>query len=141
MHTSVDGDEAQGPLPTPGTPPPSHPTPSQVGDGLGRDGAMLSLGGGGGGGARLRLAALAHQGRMDAGVRCLAPTARSPAPSQPTIPRVGEGLFHADGSMKFSELCTLLNSAAVNMQSTTKNHLLCTPSHSAPTHRLRMQEV
>ena len=47
LHTSVGGDEAQGPLPTPGALPPSHPTPSQVGDGLGRDGAMLSLGGGG----------------------------------------------------------------------------------------------
>ncbi len=47
----MDDDEAQGPVPTPGTPPPSHPNPSQEGDGFGRDGAMLSLGGGGGGGA------------------------------------------------------------------------------------------
>ncbi len=68
----MDGDEAHDPLPTPGTFPPSHPTPSQVGDGLGRDGAMLSVGGGGG--ARLRLAVLAHQARMDEGARGLDPT-------------------------------------------------------------------
>ncbi len=50
MHTSVEDDEAQGPVPTPRTPPPSHPNPSEVGAGLGRDGAMLSLGEGVGGG-------------------------------------------------------------------------------------------
>ncbi len=42
-----------------------------MGDGLGRDGAMLSLGGGGG---RVRLASLAHQARMDEGARVLEPT-------------------------------------------------------------------
>ena len=41
----MDDDEGHGPLPTPGTLPPSHPTPSQVGDGLGRVETMLSLGG------------------------------------------------------------------------------------------------
>ena len=71
----MDGEEEQGPLPTPGTPPPSHPNPSQVGEGLpaGGDGAMLSLGGGGGG-ARLRLAVLAHQARMDEAARGVDPT-------------------------------------------------------------------
>ena len=71
----MDGDEEHGPLPTPGTLPPSHPTPSQVGEVLPAkgDGAMLSLGGGGGG-ARLRLAVLAHQARMDAGAWGLDPT-------------------------------------------------------------------
>ena len=46
----MDGDEPQGPLPTPQTLPPSHPNPSQVGEGLpaGGDRAMLSLAGGGG---------------------------------------------------------------------------------------------
>ena len=76
-----------------------------MGDGLGRDGAMLYLGGGGrgrvtllplgggAGGGRLRLAALAHQPQLCQVVQGLDPTDRSPAPSQPTIPLFGDGLL------------------------------------------------
>ena len=59
-----------------------------MGDGLGRDGAMLSLGGGGGG--RLRLAALAHQTQLSEGP---GPTPQNSPASQPTLPLFGEGLL------------------------------------------------
>ena len=58
-NSSGGSEEDQGPLPAPGTPPPSHLIPSQVGDGGGGRGRLgdLPLDDGG----RLILAALAHQ--------------------------------------------------------------------------------
>ena len=51
---------------------------------------MLSLGGGGG--ARLRLAALAHQARLDEGAQGLDRTPGTTSSSQPTIPQVSDGV-------------------------------------------------
>ena len=133
----MDGDEAHGPHPTPGTLPPSHPTPSQVGDGLGRDGAMLSLGGGGGG-ARLRLAVLAHQARMDEGARRIDPNPRTPPTSQATILQVGNGLLCGRRSRKS---CKVKNGGVGRSTSRSDNHLLSPAAQSTPTHRLRMLAV
>ena len=110
MNSSGEEEELQGLDPTPGLLPPSHPNPSQVGDGIGMDraggGGVAAAGGGGagvrggggggvgaggGGGGRLRLAVLAHQARMDERAQGLGPTPRTP-------PIVGEALLDGEAN-------------------------------------------
>ncbi len=84
-----------GPSPVPGLLPPSHPSPSEVGDGRsGERGRVtrLPLGGTGGGvrAAELPLGGTryAQPGEGEGG---LSPFPLVIAPSQPTLPQVGEG--------------------------------------------------
>ena len=107
-------------------------------EGLGRDGAMLSLGGGGGGGARLRLAVLAHQARMDEGARGHDPTPRTPTASQASILQVGDGLICGRRSRKS---CKVKNGGRGASSSRSDNRLLSPAAQSTPTHRLRMLAV
>ena len=101
-----------GPLPTPGFLPPSHPTPSEVGDGravgrgrvtplpLGGNGGgrgrvtRLPLGANAGGGDRDALSLGASARLLDEGARALAPAPGFIPSSWPTLSQVGEG--HGD---------------------------------------------
>ena len=153
-----------GPTPVPWLLPPSHPTPSEVGDGqLGGSGRvpLLPLGGTGGGvraaelplggpggrdGAMLSLGAnYAQPGEAERG---LSPTPGILPPSHPNPSKVGDGVyFNGDGgggggrSMSFSHLCSLLNAAPNNAASLAKNRHLSAPTQTTPTHRLRILKV
>ena len=88
-----------GPSPVPGLLPPSHPTPSEVGDGrIGERGrvTLLPLGGSGGGVRAAELPLGSNDAQPGEGEGGLSPFPLVIPPSQPTLPQVGEGLS-ADG--------------------------------------------
>ncbi len=83
-----------GPSPVPGLLPPSHPTPSEVGDG--RNGGsgrvtLLPLGGSGGGVRAAELPLGSNDAQPGEGEGGLSPFPLVIPPSQPTPPQVGEG--------------------------------------------------
>ena len=141
-----------GPSPAPGLLPPSHPTPSEVGDG--RSGEMgrvtlLPLVGSGGG---VRAAELPLGGTSDAqpgeGVGGLSHNPGILPPSHPNPSKVGEGIyFNGDGgggghrSSSFFESTTTKGSTVCPVE---KRHLassLPTPPLTFPTNTLKLALV
>ncbi len=148
------------PFPAPGLLPPSHPTPSEVGDGRsGERGrvTLLPLGGPGGGGVRAAELPRGGSGGRDGAMLSLGANYAQPGEAErglATIPglfplsrpdpsKVGEGLsIQGDGgggvrSMSFSDLWSLLNAAHNNASSLAKNRHLSAPTEPTTTPRLR----
>ena len=152
MLIQVLNGASHGPSPAPGLLPPSHPTPSEVGDGRrGESGrvTLLPLGGTGGGGVRAAELPLgANDAQPGEAERGLSPTPGILPPSHPNPSKVGDGVyFNGDGggggvrSMSFSHLCSLLNAAPNKAASLAKNRHLSAPTQTTPTHRLRILKV
>ena len=151
-----------GPLPTPGFLPPSHPNPSEVGDGRaggrvrvtplplggnggGRGRGALSLGANAGGGDRDALSRGATAAQLREGERGHAPAPGFLPPSRPTLPKVGEGRSGFTQSAPFAELIGMR--AKQRNQQTNDQMLLmrraaeAQQAQSSVQHKLRLIDV